>query len=57
MDDEDVKNKMISELSMENRRLKEELAKTHFAKFRLEQDLASNLYSFLTRVCSLAADS
>jgi hypothetical protein len=40
-DDEDVKNKMISELSMENRRLKEELAKTHFAKFRIEQDLTS----------------
>jgi hypothetical protein len=41
--DEDVKNKMISELTMENRRLKEELAQKHFAKFRIEQDLTSKL--------------
>ncbi len=30
---------MITELTLENRRMKEELAKTHYAKFQMEQDL------------------
>lgn len=30
---------MITELTIDNRRLKEELAKTHYSKFRVEQDL------------------
>jgi hypothetical protein len=33
---------MITELTLENRRLKEELTRTHYEKFQLEQDLTSN---------------
>lgn len=34
---------MITELSLENRRLKEDLAKSHFEKFRSEQELLCKL--------------
>jgi hypothetical protein len=34
-----IKDRMIAELTIENRRLKEELAKTHYSKFRVDQDL------------------
>lgn len=44
-EDDSLKNKMISELTLENRRLTEELTKTHYAKFRLEQDLQSKPHS------------
>ncbi len=30
---------MITELTIENRRMKEDLSKTHYAKFQIEQDL------------------
>ncbi len=46
VEDESVKNKMISELTLENRRLKEDLAKTHYAKFRVEQDLQCKRVNF-----------
>ena len=31
-----IKDRMITELSLENRRLKEDLAKTHYQKFQLD---------------------
>lgn len=42
-----IKDRMITELTIENRRLKEDVAKTHYAKFRVEQDLLCNFYIFL----------
>ena len=46
VEDESVKNKIISELTLENRRLKEDLAKTHYTKFRVEQDLQCKRLNF-----------
>ncbi len=52
-----IKDRMITELSIENRRLKEDLAKTHFEKFQVEQNLSCKLSFYLFDSISLKTNT